>query len=630
VASNVATINVDTPLSNPTSSQTSETDLDVEWAGALAPGAQIRLYLSSTNVLGCFEQIAEDQASYPTMSVLSVSYGATEGENGASVLQSFSQATSYMVSQGMTILAASGDSGSNPSATNTGPGQYAATNPIGVAFPSSDPNVTGVGGTTIRFNGNWNNAGEIVWDQLASAQSGTGGGVSTVFAKPAWQTGGSVLSGQTMRCVPDVAAMSNADLSEVNIGPTYLPNTANDVGALVIVNGVAGSYSGTSLATPIWAAVVAMINQARASAGLRPAGLLNPLIYPLVSSGAFYDTTSGTNGAYDAGPGYDLCTGLGSPDVANIVSALSTPASTLPASRLIDISTRAQVGTGADILIAGIYVNGPAGTTKTLVVRGIGPALGLAPFDIPGVLAQTVVGVYDSSSELIASNTGWANVPVAGTSPVLASYRSATAADMAQVGAFPLTTGSLDSAMVITLPLGSYTVELSGQASSTGIGLVEVYELNTNAPQTLFNLSSRCYVGSSAATTAYPGFVIQGTMPVQVLVRGLGPALVPSPFLITSAVPNPVITIYDANDLVIARNTGWGASPVSGTSPVVATFRKATSADFSTTGAFPLTAGSKDSAIVITLPPGNYTAQVTDSGGATGPALAEVYELVGP
>src|SRR5208283_5138865 len=171
----------------------------------------------------------------------------------------------------------------------------------------------------------------------------------------------------------------------------------------------------------------------RAAAGMGPIGLLNPHLYPLGGTGAFNDITSGTNGAYSAGPGYDLCTGLGSPNVANLLSAMVNQA---PAQRLLNISVRSQVETGANITIAGLVIQGAPGTTKNILVRGVGPAL--TAFGVAGALSGTVLSVFDSTSVAIASNTGWANAPVAGTSAVQASFRQATAADMASVGAFGL------------------------------------------------------------------------------------------------------------------------------------------------------------------------------------------------
>jgi len=143
-----------------------------------------------------------------------------------------------------------------------------------------------------------------------------------------------------------------------------------------------------------------------------------------------------------------------------------------PTANLVNISARANVGTGANILIAGFVIEG--GAPVQLLLRGIGPTLGTS-FGVAGAMAQPVIGLYDSSSTLIASDTGWGNAPLPGASTVAAAVQKATAADMAAVGAFSLAAGTADSAMVATLPAGSYTLELSGANGSMGVGLVEVY-----------------------------------------------------------------------------------------------------------------------------------------------------------
>lgn len=615
---NVTTINVNGgPSGSPSSSQAMEVDLDAEWVGAMAPGAAIRLYLAP-NVFNCFTQIQNDLPSYPNMSVVSVSFGTVESSDSPSFLSAFSQTTASLAAAGVSILASSGDAGSNPNG-GTGPGMYSAAQPLAVSFPASDPSVTGVGGTTAGFTGSWSFTGEVVWNQITVKQSASSGGVSGFFAKPPWQTGGSLLASHSMRCVPDVAAVSDTNLTSVNLGPKYMPFTGTDVGALVYTGGAPVTVSGTSLACPIWAAIAAQINQARAAAGQGPIGLLNPVLYPLSGSGAFNDVTGGGNGAYAAGPGYDLCTGLGSPNVGNLIAAIVTRP---PLQRLVNISVRSQVETGANITIAGFVIKGAAGTTKSILVRGVGPAL--TGFGVAGALSGTVLSVYDPTSVLIASDTGWGNAPVAGTSTVAASYRQATAADMASVGAFGLASGSGDSAMVLSLPPGAYTVESTGAGGTSGVALTEVYEMDAD-PEIFANLSSRCFVGTGSAV-AISGFVIGGTQPATLLVRGIGPAL--AGFGLTGALAAPVLSLQDlSNGSTVATSTGWSSSPVTGTLPAGASVRMATAADMSAIGAFAPAAGSGDCAMVVTLPPGQYTAEVAGASGATGTALAEVYKF---
>jgi kumamolisin len=173
-----------------------------------------------------------------------------------------------------------------------------------VESPASDPNVTAVGGTTVNVDSSTGNV------TSESAWFGSGGGASIYFNRPSWQTGTSVPSGST-RLVPDVASAAD-------------PNT----GGFLILGGSEYIVGGTSWSAPTWAGFGALINQARANVGLGSLGLLGPRIYPLLGSTNFRDITSGSNGSggvYNAGVGYDLCTGIGVPNMANLRPTLAPP-----------------------------------------------------------------------------------------------------------------------------------------------------------------------------------------------------------------------------------------------------------------------------------------------------------------
>jgi kumamolisin len=133
-----------------------------------------------------------------------------------------------------------------------------------------------------------------------------GGGKSAFFKRPTWQNAPGVPSG-TQRLVPDVSLAAD-------------PNQ----GAFVFLNGQPQQIGGTSWSAPVWAGFCALINEARAAANKPPLGFLNPLIYPLTGSASFRDIVSGSNGAFDAGPGYDLVTGIGVPNIAELMRALTT------------------------------------------------------------------------------------------------------------------------------------------------------------------------------------------------------------------------------------------------------------------------------------------------------------------
>jgi len=307
--------------------------------------------------------------------------------------------------------------------------------------------------------------------------------------------------------------------------------------------------------------------------------------------------------------------------VANLIAALS--GAPTPTARLLDLSTRAEVQTGQNAVFGGFVISGGSGTSKSVLVRAIGPAL--TGFNVSGALAQPVLGVYDNTSTLIASNSGWSNMPIAGTSTVKAGFRQATASDMSSVGAFPLTANTADCAMVLTLPSGSYTAQVSGVGSSTGVALAEVYDLDMNPTQTLTNISARCFVGTGT-DVAISGLFIGGNQSARLLLRGIGPALF-ADFGLSGTVAQPSIALLDSGGTLIVSDTGWANSLVAGISTVAASYRLATGADMTAAGAFALTPGSQDSAMVVTLPPGSYTVEISSAGGAAGTGLAEIYKF---
>jgi hypothetical protein len=312
---------------------------------------------------------------------------------------------------------------------------------------------------------------------------------------------------------------------------------------------------------------------------------------------------------------------------ANSVTSEAAIVTVSSAGRLTNIATRAFVGTGGNIEIAGISITGPSGTTKQVLIRGDGPAL--AAFNLSGVLASTSISVFDASGNLVVSDTGWGNPPVAGNSTVGATFRQATRADMNSVEAFFVADGSADSALVANLPPGNYTVELSGPGSATGIGLVEVYEMDPLDPLVFTDIATRAEVigEGNQGDLLIGGFFVGGTQPANVLVRGSGPALALAPFGLSGTLAHPVLGIYDPTGAVIATDTGWGSAPVQGSSNSGATFRAATAADMAAAGAFAFSPGSLDCAMVLTLPPGAYTAEVNSGDGTNGIALIEVYLL---
>ncbi|MGD1030828.1 MAG: protease pro-enzyme activation domain-containing protein [Opitutaceae bacterium] len=350
-----------------------EVTLDAEWAMGMAPGAKLRIYeipsLTTANILAACTQILADAANDPSIRVVSYSGAGLESEYSTSSLMADSQTFAQLAAAGITFLASSGDGGSNPNPP-TEPNGYNPSNPLGVEYPASDPNSTSAGGTTLALGSNWNATGETAW---MAGSLATGGGISGVFARPSWQAGSGVPSGSG-RCVPDIAAVASANS----------PGSLNG-GALIILNGQSFSEVGTSLSAPVWAGIVAIINQARSNIGSPPVGLLGPWLYPLIGTDAFQDITAGGNGAYGAGPGYDLCTGVGTPNVANLIAridqASAAPAiSSQPSSQTINSGgSVAFAVTAAGFPVPGYQwrLNGApiAGATSSrLVISGAGAA----------------------------------------------------------------------------------------------------------------------------------------------------------------------------------------------------------------------------------------------------------------
>ncbi len=288
------------PGSTTSSGSLEEATLDVQWASALAPGAVIRIYAASeTDPVGddeLIQQVLADLPTHPTLHQLSISFGLDESAADRDYIAIEAQYMANLVSAGVTVFASSGDNGALDNAALT----------IQTGFPASMPDVTAVGGTALTLDTSGNVASEIAWGSLSNQGSSgsTGGGVSVIFNRPSWQQGIAGAPAGTMRLVPDVACVGD-------------PAT----GGLVVFNGKSVQIGGTSLSSPTWAAWCAMINQARAAAGKTPLGALNPRIYPLAGTSAFRDITSGGNSVFQAHAGYDLCTGIGVPNVAVLMQA---------------------------------------------------------------------------------------------------------------------------------------------------------------------------------------------------------------------------------------------------------------------------------------------------------------------
>ncbi|HWF71638.1 MAG TPA: S53 family peptidase [Mycobacterium sp.] len=273
-----------------------EVMLDIEVLGALVPAASIEVYFAPNTDQGFYEAIS--QAAHDTThkpSVISISWGAPENSWSSQALTAMHTALEDAALLGVTVTASAGDQGSSDGATDDA---------SHVDFPASSPYALACGGTTLIAGGDTIGS-ETVWNDTTLGQGATGGGISTDYAVPDWQHNASVPTapnGFAGRGVPDVAG--DAD-----------PLT----GYQVRVDGVNQVLGGTSAVAPLWAALVARLNQLL---GTR-LGDPHQALYQIGST-AFHDITDGNNGAYTASPGWDPCTGLGSPNGQALLTALKT------------------------------------------------------------------------------------------------------------------------------------------------------------------------------------------------------------------------------------------------------------------------------------------------------------------
>ena len=276
------------------SSADGEVMLDIEVAGSVAPGAKIAVYFAPNTDQGFIDAITtavHDTTNDP--SVISISWGGPESSWTQQSLTALDAACQSAAALGITITVAAGDNGS----TDGGSGNN-------VDFPASSPHVLGCGGTKLDANGA-KIVSEVVWNELANNEGATGGGVSAVFPLPAWQANSNVPAASTIaggRGVPDVAG--DAD-----------PTT----GYNIRVDGQTSVIGGTSAVAPLWAGLVAVANRELGT----KVGFIQPAIYAAKAGLAFNDVTRGNNGAFSAGPGWDACTGLGSPIAVRLIPLLA-------------------------------------------------------------------------------------------------------------------------------------------------------------------------------------------------------------------------------------------------------------------------------------------------------------------
>lgn len=295
----VSSVSVDGATNSPSGDPNGpdgEVLLDIEVIGTIVPKASILVYFAPNTDAGFVDAITSALHATQGPSVVSISWGSAESEWTTQGMQSLDQAFQDAATLGVTVCAASGDGGSSDGVTD---------GLAHVDFPASSQYVLGCGGTRITVSGN-KLTNQVVWDDLPNGGA-SGGGVSDVYALPSWQDGSGI--------PPSV----NPGAKKGRGMPDVSGDASPETGYSVRVDGNTITVGGTSAVAPLWTGLLARVNQ---SIG-KPVGYINPLLYQPTFRVAFRDVVSGKNGSYKAGPGWDACTGWGSPDGAKLLGALS-------------------------------------------------------------------------------------------------------------------------------------------------------------------------------------------------------------------------------------------------------------------------------------------------------------------
>ncbi|GAC1429265.1 MAG: hypothetical protein NVSMB62_27000 [Acidobacteriaceae bacterium] len=551
-AAHTCSSSTSTNCPTPNQDDLAESSLDVEWAGATAPGATI-IFVNSPDVIGDSLTDAIDNNLAP---IMSISYGDCESSWGTNELNTLNQLFKQANAQGITIVGPSGDNG----ATDCDYNSVTATQGLAVDFPASSPYVTGMGGamfndgTATGGTSNWGSTNttfsagaavpaatvsamgyipETVWNEDVSGGtlSAGGGGVSNFFAKPAWQVGAGVPA-DASRDVPDIALNSAAG----HDGYLYCVRNSCTSGTFRASDGVSLTEGGgTSFATPTFAGILALIEQKTGSR----IGNANPTLYALAGNGAynnsasgsvFHDITTGNNNSactagtpncptggsigYSAGPGYDLATGWGSLNVYNLVSDwnLVTPlgsgflGSGISTTKVS--ATPASVSAGQNVTLVAAVTGGvgtPSGTVQFLLNNSpVGSPVALSSGSASytyatscSTLGQQVVSASYSGDAAYAGSKD-AGITVSGSSkvtPVQVTVTSGSCAD------FTITPSSASVAVNTGTPSATITVAPVNGFTGTVVFSASATETTSTLPAISFNPVSVNLTGGGSATT---------------------------------------------------------------------------------------------------------------------------------
>jgi hypothetical protein len=257
----------------------------------------------------------------------------------------------------------------------------------------------------------------------------------------------------------------------------------------------------------------------------------------------------------------------------------------------INLSTRMRVQVGDKVGIGGFIITGSG--PKQVLLRAIGPSL--THFGVPDVLADPVMELHGSGSFATVINDNW---------------RDTQEAAIQATGIPP--TDNLESAILVTLSPGAYTAIVKGKNNTSGVGLIELYDLDQGGGSRLANLSTRAFI-STGSDIVIAGFLLSdGNTSSRMVVRGIGPSLAPGSFPASAVLANPTLELRDNNGTLLIANNDWQDNPVQAAAITAAGLAPSN----------PLEAG-----IAATLPPGLYTALLAGLNNGTGIGLVEVYDL---
>jgi uncharacterized delta-60 repeat protein len=279
----------------------------------------------------------------------------------------------------------------------------------------------------------------------------------------------------------------------------------------------------------------------------------------------------------------------------------ATPTPTATPGLVANVSTRLPVGTDDNVLIEGFIVQGPAGSTKKIIVRAIGPSL--IAFGVTDALANPTLEIHDANNATIATNNDWKSTQVGGL---------ITGDQSAEIAASGVAPGNdLESAIIANLLPGSYTAVVRGLGNTVGTGVVDAYDLSAASSAKVANIATRGLI-QPGDKLMIAGFIIQNG-PVKAVIRAIGPSL--AAFGISNALPDTTLQLRDQNGTILVENDDWK----------IRSDGSSQQAELEATGLQP--SDDREAALVTTLPPGQYTAQVRGKPETTGIGVVQVYFL---